>query len=178
LHANGVTPGGDAEGRTDAPTSVHQHREEVVMALFRFAPDFGSVSGLLNLQRELERAFEKPLGVDFGLSGRGVFPPVNIFSDRDGYVIRVEIPGVPAGGINIETNGRTLTISGRRDLGTANKGSYHRREREQGEFSRSLQLPGDLDLSAAKASCKQGLLTIRIPKKAEAKPRQIAVQAA
>ena len=57
-------------------------------------------------------------------------------------------------------------------------GSFHRRERSVGEFSRSVQLPADVDVSRAEASCKHGILTVRIPKKEEAKPRQIAVLAA
>jgi HSP20 family protein len=57
-------------------------------------------------------------------------------------------------------------------------GSFHRRERNNGQFSRSLQLPGDLELGRAEASYKNGMLTIRIPKKEEAKPRQITIKAA
>ena len=52
------------------------------MALFRFASGLDPVTGLLTLQRELERVFDKPFGIDLGPSGRGVFPPVNVFTDR------------------------------------------------------------------------------------------------
>ena len=148
------------------------------MALFRFSSPLDSVSGLLDLQREVDRFFQNPLGFDLGVSSRGVFPAVNIFSDKDGYVARLEVPGVAPDQITIESHGRTLTISGKRDLKVPEGGSFHRREREAGEFSRSLQLPDDLDPARAEASCKHGLLTIRIPKKEEAKPRQIAVKAA
>jgi HSP20 family protein len=148
------------------------------MTFFRFGSETEPMRDLLRLQRELDRAFEHPLGLDFGLSGRGVFPPVNVFSDRDGYVVRVEVPGVTPENLNIQSHGRTLTISGRRELKPAAGGSFHRRERNQGEFSRSVQLPQDLDLARAEASCKFGLLTIRIPKREEAKPRQISIKAA
>ncbi len=148
------------------------------MALFRFPSEFDPVGDLLTLQRELERAFERPLGSELGPSGRGVYPPINVFSDRDGYVVRVEVPGVPPDQINIESHGRSLTISGKRESTVPSGGSFHRRERGTGEFSRSVQLPADLDLEHAEASCKHGLLTVRVPKKESAKPRQISVKAA
>lgn len=148
------------------------------MTLFRFDSHLDPVNSLLQLQREMERAFEHPLGVDLGLSGRGVFPPVNVFSDRDGYVVRLEVPGVDPANLTIETHGRTLTVSGKRESTPVAGGSYHRRERSEGQFSRSIQLPQDLDVDRAEASCKHGLLTIRVPKREEAKPRQINVKAA
>lgn len=148
------------------------------MALFRFSPSFDPIDALINLQRNLERVFDNPLGFDFGLSGRGVYPAVNVFSDKDGYVVKMEIPGMAPDKVNIEAHGRTLTISGKREATTPQGGSFHRRERRSGEFSRSLQLPADLDVAQAAATYKQGMLTVRIPKKEEAKPRQITVKAA
>ena len=148
------------------------------MAFFRFTPTLDPLNALMNLQRELDHVFDNPRGLDLGLSGRGVFPAVNVFSDQDSYVVRMEIPGVSAEQINIESHGRTLTISGKRESRAPQGGSFHRRERNSGQFSRSLQLPADLDLSRAEASYKQGMLTIRIPKREETKPRQIAVKAA
>jgi HSP20 family protein len=58
------------------------------------------------------------------------------------------------------------------------KGSYHRRERRYGQFSRSVQLPEELDAEKASAECENGLLTVRIPKNPAAKPRKISVQRA
>ena len=148
------------------------------MALFRFSSALDPVSGLLTLQRELDRVLQNPLGLDLGMSDRGVFPAVNIFSDPDGYVVRLEVPGVAPEHLKIETQGRSLTISGKRETQAPDGSGFHRRERSAGEFSRSLQLPDDLDLERAQASCTLGILTIRVPKKEEAKPRQISVQAA
>ena len=141
------------------------------MALF-----LDPVSGLLSLQRELERAFENPFGLDLGVSGRGVFPLVNIFSEPDGYIVRLEIPGVSPEDLHIETQGRTLTIKGNRERCGPEGAGFHRRERDSGEFSRSLQLPDSLDLMRGEASHKNGILTIRVPKREEAKPRQITVK--
>jgi len=143
------------------------------MALF-----LDPVSGLLSLQRELERAFQNPVGLDLGVSGRGVFPLVNIFSERDGFIVRLEIPGVSPEDLHIESQGRSLTVKGNRKRRGPEGGSFHRRERDSGEFSRSLQLPESLDLMRAEASYKNGILTIRVPKREEAKPRQITIKAA
>ena len=146
------------------------------MTLFGFSSD--PVDSLLSLQRELARVFESPFGFELGPSGRGVYPAINVFTDKNGSVLRMEVPGVPPENIQIETHGRTITVSGKREVKAPENGSFHRRERSVGEFSRSVQLPADVDVSRAEASCKHGILTVRIPKKEEAKPRQIAVLAA
>jgi len=148
------------------------------MALFRVASGFDPVGGLLTLQRELERVFDKPFGIDLGPSGRGVFPPVNVFADKDGYVVKLEVPGIAPEDVTIETEGRTLRVSGKREVPPPSEGSFHRRERGAGQFSRSFQLPADLDPTRAEASYKHGILTVCVPKKEEAKPRQISVKAA
>jgi len=148
------------------------------MALFRFPSELDPVGGLLSLQRELERVFESPRGWELGLSGRGVSPPINVFAGKDVYIVKVEMPGIAPEAIAIETAGRTLTISGKRDVSAEEDASFHRRERATGQFSRSLQLPSDLDLARAEATCKHGILTIRIPKREELKPRQISVRSA
>ncbi len=148
------------------------------MARFRVSSGFDPVAGLLSLQRELERVFDKPFGIELGPSGRGVFPPVNVFSDKSGTVVKLEIPGVSPDDVQIEAEGRTLTVSGKREVPAPPDGSFHRRERGTGQFSRSFQLPADLDLGRAEATYKHGVLTVRVPKKEEAKPRQIAVKAA
>ena len=133
---------------------------------------------LLELQRELERVFETPHGFDLGLSGRGVFPSLNVFTERDGCVLRLEAPGVDLESLKIEGDGRTLRVSGKRDWRAPDEGSFHRRERGFGEFARSVQLPEEYAIDRAEATYRHGLLTIRVPKKEEAKPRQIAIKAA
>lgn len=148
------------------------------MTLFRFSRGLDPVDRLLALQRELDRVFENPTGRTPGLSGRGAFPPVNVFLDKDAAVIRLEVPGVSPQSLAIETQGRTLTIGGKREAAVPEGASFHRRERGVGEFKRSLQLTEDVDPSRAEATYRDGILTIRIPKKEEAKPRQIQVQAA
>ena len=142
------------------------------MAIVRFHP-------LHSLQEELQRVFEHPLWrFDYGPSGRGVFPPVNVFADKEHAIVRMEVPGVAPENLGIKAEGRTLTVSGKRELSELENRSFHRRERNGGEFSRSIQLPEDLDLSRAEAAVKNGMLTVRIPKREESKPRTITVKAA
>src|SRR5690348_1687248 len=107
------------------------------MAFFRVSSGLEPVGGLLSLQREYERVFDKPFGFDPGPSVRGVFPPVNVFADKDGYVVKVEVPGVAPEDVAIEAEGRTLSISGKREVPPPTEGSFHRRERGTGQFSRS-----------------------------------------
>ena len=115
------------------------------MALFHFSPERDPLNALMRLQREVDRVFENPRGFDMALSGRGVFPPVNVLQDAEGsYVVRFEVPGVAPEDITIENQGRTLTLSGKREASADPKANFHRRERGTGQFSRSFQFPTDL----------------------------------
>jgi HSP20 family protein len=146
------------------------------MALIRFdAVD--PFSNLLSLQRELERFIRNP-AFTLGPSGYGAYPPINIFEDQGGTVIIAEVPGLDPATIEVSGQGRTLTLRGtrKREEGVTPSG-YHRRERRFGEFSRSLQLSDDLDMSKATAEYEAGVLTLKVPKAEAAKPRQITVNA-
>ena len=143
------------------------------MALLRFGSDFP----IPTLQRELERLLRNP-AVSLGLSGQGTYPPINVFDSGEGTVIVAEVPGLDAGEIEISSQGRTLSVRSERKPRDGEKAvGYHRRERSFGAFSRSIQVPEDLDLQKAAAKYENGLLVIRVPKAESAKPRQITVQA-
>ena len=148
------------------------------MTRFRFASPFDPAGRLLTLQRQVERAFGNPFDAEHGPSGRGVFPPTNVFRDNDGLTLRMEVPGVSPSDIKIEARENTLTVSGARATDIPEGASYHRRERGTGRFSRALQLPRDVDPTNVTATSKNGILTIRVPKREDAKPRQISVQVA
>lgn len=139
---------------------------------------FDPFDGLLRLQRELDRLFGKPSS-NLGLAGPSVFPPLNVFSDQAGVVIRAEVPGIKADEVTLDIDHDRLTLSGERKVEPLRKdGGFHRRERRAGKFSRTLRLPEDVDLQAADAELRDGVLTIRIPKTASARPRHIEVKAA
>jgi HSP20 family protein len=138
-----------------------------------------TVTELLRLQGELDSRLHSP-GSEFffGPSAAGLYPPVNVFRDPNGnVVIRAELPGLTPEGITVTCEQRRLTLSGERTPDGADNG-YHRRERPYGKFSRSVQLPVDLDIDHAEAKFNQGVMTLSIPQAAAAKPRQISVQAA
>ena len=148
------------------------------MALLRYSSNLDPMAGLLALQSDLERFLRNP-GYGLGVSASGGFPPVNIFDAGDGVAVIAEIPGIDPKSINVSGHGHTLTIQGERRRETSTEATgYHRRERSFGEFSRSIQLPEQLDIDKAAASYDAGILTVKIPKAEAAKPRQIAVNPA
>jgi len=146
------------------------------MALFSLTRDLSPVDALTRLQQEVDRVFERPwLGQDGGLSGRGSHPPVNVFRDDNGLVLRVEVPGFTPESLDIQARGRTLSIRGKREPELPANASEHRRERWSGEFARSFALPEDVDTEKVEASYTAGVLTVRLPKAESHKPRAIRV---
>ena len=146
------------------------------MITFPYPTRSSPVSALARLQEELGRAFGDPLELDLGLSGRGAFPPLSVFSNGDGATVRFELPGLAPEDLSVEVAGNTLTVSGKREPLVPAEGNFQRRERWVGEFRRSLTLPQDLDLAKVTATHEHGVLTVHVPKRAEARSRQIAVK--
>jgi HSP20 family protein len=106
-------------------------------------------------------------------------PHVDIFEDKEGILLKVELPEVDAKDVEILAEGNTLTLRGERKLERADqKDSYTRIERTYGSFSRSFTLPTTIDLEHITAETKDGVLRVNLPKKPETKPRTIKVQGA
>lgn len=146
------------------------------MAFLRFDPGVDPFGALLGLQEELERFMRNP-AFAMGPSGSGAYPPVNIFDSPEGALIVAEAPGLDAAKLNVSGTGHTLSISGERTFKPEGNGwGYHRRELNEGKFSRSIQLPEDYEPANAEARYEAGLLIIRVPRGERAKPRQITVQ--
>lgn len=133
---------------------------------------------LLQLQSLLDRFFRNPaLGFDsYGTVDAGVFPQINVFRDDEGIVVKAEVPGLRSEDLDITIEKGRLLISGERKAEERQGGSYHRRERPAGRFSRALRLPEDLDPAACKATCRNGVLTVRVPRQERARPRRIRVE--
>jgi HSP20 family protein len=128
-------------------------------------PTFGR---LANLQDELERLFETPL--------RAWAPALDVHEDKEGYTVRAELPGMKREDISVSIEDGTLVISGERKAETTNEGAeVHRQERYFGKFSRALTLPTAVSGDKVKASYKDGVLTVVVPKAEEAKPKQITI---
>jgi HSP20 family protein len=111
--------------------------------------------------------------------GGGECPVLNARTDDEETVVTAELPGFDPEEIDLSVEGSTLTITGSREAAEAKEGeAYHRRERWSGKFTRSLKLPADVDAAKVEAGFKDGVLTIKLPKSEEHKPKKIAVRAA
>lgn len=103
-------------------------------------------------------------------------PAVDIFETKDSLVMKVELPGVSKEDVKIDLDNQILTISGERKFeNEVKEEDYHRIERAYGQFQRSFTLPNKVDAERIEASYREGLLEVVLPKKEEAKPRQIEV---
>jgi len=105
-------------------------------------------------------------------------PAVDIYEDKEGILLKVELPEVDAKDVEIQCEGNTLTLRGERKLEKSDqRDGYTRVERSYGSFSRSFTLPSTIDLEHITAETREGVLRVTLPKRAETKPRQIKVQA-
>jgi len=110
-------------------------------------------------------------------SPAGVFPAVNITEDKNKYYVRAELPGLKSDEIVLQVSGRNLSISGERKFQSEGENAkYHRREREEGRFSRIIGLPGDVNADSVEANMANGVLTVVISKSDASKPKQITVK--
>ena len=110
-------------------------------------------------------------------AGHAWVPPVDVFeSDGHEFVIKAELPDMKREDIAVTFENGTLTLTGeRKPQYEASKDRFHRIERQYGAFSRSFTLPATVDASRISASYKDGVLTVRLPQREDAKPKQIAV---
>lgn len=104
------------------------------------------------------------------------YPPVDILESKDSYLIRAELPGMKREDFNLELNEGTLTLSGERKVEEPAEGvEYHRSERLAGKFTRSFHLPQTVAQDGIKATYRDGILEVHVPKAEEAKPKKITV---
>jgi HSP20 family protein len=103
---------------------------------------------------------------------------VNLHEVEDGYVLTAELPGVDPENIDVSIEGATVTLSGERkvEYAAGDGVAVHRRERQSGTFRRAFELPAEIDLENAKATHKNGVLSLALPKSPALKPRQIEIE--
>ena len=131
---------------------------------------------LTNLQNQMNRLFAgaSPAGDD--LMATGFVPAVDIYEDEHAITLKVEVPGIEEKDIDVLLENQTLTLRGERKFEKEEKEeNFHRIERRYGSFTRSFTLPNTVDTANVKAEYANGVLSVRLPKRAEAKPRQIKV---
>jgi HSP20 family protein len=141
-------------------------------------PTFDSpFADLDSVRREMLRLFDSVAGDTFGDTGVGVFPPMNITQDNDNFYVRAEVPGIKPNELSISAMGNRLALAGKREIQREHERvSYHRKERAEGSFNRTVTLPTEIDPDKVDAHYADGILTLTLPKAAETKPRQIKVR--
>jgi HSP20 family protein len=156
----------------------------MTMAIVRWNPirDLTSWSAdFSNMQREINRMFDAVLRggmVDDSTFGPSIWTPaVDITEKDDEYLVKVELPGVEKNDVQITLESNILTVKGEKKQEKEEKGeNYHRMERSYGSFQRSFTLPTTVKSDKIDASFKDGVLSIRLPKSEEAKPKLIEVK--
>jgi len=128
-------------------------------------------------RRGMLRLLDTVTGNTFPDVGAGVFPPLNITQDSDNFYVRAEVPGVKPDELSISAARNRVSLAGKRELPREHERvSYHRKERPEGSFNRTVTLPTEVDAERVEARYTAGTLTITLPKAEQAKPRQIAVR--
>jgi len=102
-------------------------------------------------------------------------PPVDVAEEGDKIMVKIEVPGMEEKDLKVHFEDGLLTVSGERQFERKDDRNYHRIERSYGSFVRTFSLPRSVDAGAIKADYRNGVLEIEIPKKDEAKPRQIEI---
>ncbi len=126
----------------------------------------------------VQRAMDSVMGGDWlgtRTAGSGAYPPVSVFNDGEDFVVVAELPGVRKEDLDVQVRGDTLRIKGKKTVAHEDKGSVHRREREAGEFDRTLTLPAQLDAAKVAAEYRDGVLTVRLPRAESERPRSVAI---
>jgi HSP20 family protein len=133
---------------------------------------------LFDLQRDINQLFDASFAAPREeVALQAWTPAVDVYEDENAYLIKLELPEVNRDDVKVNLNENTLSISGERRVENEQKReNYHRVERSYGQFYRSFTLPPNVDTGAIKAEFKDGMLRLTLPKKEEAKPKQIEVK--
>jgi HSP20 family protein len=155
------------------------------MSMERWRP-FGSVDrwepfrNLVDIQGEVNRLFDSVAGRPMAgapAAGRSWMPAVDMHETKDDLVLRVEVPGVREKDVAVSITGDLLTVRGERRWEDESKDQkFLHVERVYGQFERMIQLPMAVQTDKVKASYRDGVLEIKLPKAEELKPREIKIE--
>jgi HSP20 family protein len=131
------------------------------------------------LQDRINRVFRdrySDAGRDESLATSSFAPAVDVYEDEHNVTLKIEVPGIDEKDIDVQLENNTLTVHGERKIDEEEKEENYRRvERQYGSFTRTFTLPTTVDSEKVSATYDKGVLKIALPKKAEAKPKQIKV---
>src|SRR6266436_6916374 len=146
--------------------------------LTRWEPlrEFSTMQDRMNRMNRLFRESYNPEGPEDALTTTSFAPPVDIYEDEHTITLKLEVPGIDEKDIDVRVEANTLTVHGERKIEKEEKEENYRRvERQYGSFTRNFTLPTTVDSEKVTATYDKGVLKIVLPKKAEAKPKQIKV---
>ena len=144
------------------------------MAIQRWRP-FGVLS---SLQKDINRLFEDfwPIHRE-NLEEGALSPALDVSEDENNIYVVADLPGVEEKDVKLNFQNGILTLFGEKQEEKETRGkNFHRVERSYGSFSRSISLPGEVDAEKATAGYKNGVLRVALPKKEEAKPKEITIK--
>ena len=148
--------------------------------LTRFVPFRSPLADVAVLQNRLNSIFNdfaRPEGEQDSLAMGSFIPPVDVYEDAQQLVLKLEVAGIKQEDLDVRVENQTLTVKGERKFEKEEKEeNFHRIERRYGSFTRSFTLPQTVDVAAPKATYENGVLTISLPKKEAAKPKQVKVE--
>ena len=133
---------------------------------------------LSTIQDRMNRLFQDTYSPtrEEGLSAAAFAPPADVYEDENHVTLKLEVPGIDEKDLDIRVENNNLIIKGERKFEKEEKEENFRRvERQYGTFVRSFTLPTTVDMDNINANYDKGVLTISMPKRAEAKPKQIQV---
>jgi HSP20 family protein len=149
--------------------------------LSRYDPfrEFSIMQDRVNRMNRLSRESFSPEGPEEALTTTSFAPPVDIYEDEHNIVLKLEVPGIDEKDIDVRIDNNTLSVHGERKIEKEEKEENFRRvERQYGSFTRSFTLPSSVEPEQVSADYNQGVLKVKLAKKAEAKPKQIKVNVA
>lgn len=145
------------------------------MALVKWSP-FGDLPAF---RREMDRLFDRFLGEmpRLDVAGMGWSPHLDVTETKESVSVKAELPGLDAKDLDISLSGNTLTLKGEKRQAKEEKDEhYHLIERSYGAFTRTVELPAPVAADKVKATFKNGVLTITLPKTEEAKRKAISIE--
>jgi HSP20 family protein len=146
------------------------------MSIIRREPFRDLVSTHDHFNQLFNETFARAFGDQKEVSPRAWVPPVDICETEDSLVLKAELPGIKPGDLEIRVEDNTLYLKGERKFEKEVKEeNLHQVERSYGTFSRSFSLPSSIDADKVKAEYQNGVLTLMMPKREEAKPKTIKI---